>query len=162
MFNTGAEVSRTRQDDAQRAARFVETGVTSALENASVFSLCSKRELKLVAKLAKMRTYASGSTIIVEGDTVPDAMFVILEGRAEVRRGSRRIAELGAGDVVGELAVLGRVPRNATVTAVARCETAVISRRDVYRLIEDAPGFSRKLLEALASRVRELDRSLVG
>jgi len=37
-------------------------------------------------------------------------------------------------------------------------EIAIIGRRDLFRLIDDAPGFSRKLLEALANRVRELDR----
>jgi CRP-like cAMP-binding protein len=63
---------------------------------------------------------------------------------------------------VGELGVLGRAPRNATVTATVDSEVAIISRRALNRLLTDAPGFARKLLEALAERVRELDRQLVG
>ena len=67
----------------------------------------------------------------------------------------------GAGDVVGELAVLGKAPRNATVVTRTDADVAVIGRRELFRLIEDAPGFSRKLLEALANRVREMDRRAV-
>ena len=81
--------------------------------------------------------------------------------RGTVRvEGRRKLADIGAGGVVGELAVLSKAPRNATVTITADAEVATISRRDVYRLLEDAPGFSRKLLEALSNRVRELDDSI--
>ena len=96
-------------------------------------------------------------TLLVEGDT-GDSFIVLLSGKAEVRKGNRKIAELGSGDVVGELALLAKAPRNATVVTRSESEIAIIGRRDLFRLINDAPGFSRKLLEALANRVRELDR----
>jgi len=88
-------------------------------------------------------------------------MFVILSGHATVHKGGRKIAERGPGDVVGELAILSKAPRNATVTTTTETQVATISRRDVHRLIADAPAFSRKLLESLADRVRELDRKIV-
>jgi CRP-like cAMP-binding protein len=78
-----------------------------------------------------------------------------------VYKGGKKLAERSAGDVVGELAVLTKSPRNATVTLASDAEVATISRRDVYRLIEDAPGFARKLLEALSNRVQELDRRAI-
>ena len=141
----------------RRSAKSSEAGIASALQNASIFSMCSKRELKLVARVAKTRNVPADVTLMVEGDP-GDTMIVILSGKAEVRTGNRKIAELGAGDVVGELALLAKAPRNATVVTRSEAEIAVIGRRDLFRLIDDAPGFSRKLLEALAHRVRELDR----
>ena len=161
MYSGTDHLARERQRDNVRAAARAESGITRALENASIFSLCSKREVKLVAKLAKVRTVRAGTTLMTEGEP-GETMMVILSGGADVKKGSKKLAELGSGEVVGEMAVLGKAPRNATVTARTDSDIAVIGRRELYRLIEDAPGFSRKLLEALANRVREMDRRLYG
>src|SRR4029079_5723456 len=119
----------------------------------SLFAACSKRELRLVAKLAKMRRVPRGTALLVEGEA-GDEMLVFLAGSAAVvLRGGRKVATLGPGDVVGELGVLGRAPRSATVTTTVDSEVAIISRRALNRLLTDAPGFARKLLEALAERV---------
>ena len=133
--------------------------IESALANTSLFSQCSARELRLIARLAKTRKVPQGTRLLVEGE-VGDEMLVMLSGSATVQRGGRRIATLSAGDVIGELGVLSRAPRNATVITTADSEIAVIGQRAMNRLLADAPGFARKLLEALADRVRELDRKL--
>ena len=165
MFDPNATqtLARERVRDQMRAAKAreqAERGIASALANASLFGLCSKRELRLVAKLAKVKTVRESTSLTLEGEP-GDTMFVILSGHATVHKGGRKLAELGPGDAVGELAILLRAPRNATVTTTTETEIATIGRRDVHRLINDAPGFSRKLLEALAERVRELDKKLV-
>jgi CRP-like cAMP-binding protein len=148
--------------DRAKGAKYIgsESGIANALQYSAPFALCSKRELRLVAKLAKTRMVRAGTTLLQEGET-GDSMFVIISGGANVNKGGRKIAELGSGDVVGELAALTKCPRNATVTMKTDGEIAVIGRRELVRLLEDAPGFARKLLEALAQRVRELDRRLV-
>jgi CRP-like cAMP-binding protein len=135
------------------------SAIESALAHTSLFSQCSARELRLIAKLAKTRKVPEGTRLVVEGE-VGDNMLVLLSGSATVQRGGRRIATLSAGDVIGELGVLSRAPRNATAITTADSEIAVIGQRAMNRLIADAPGFARKLLEALADRVRELDRKL--
>ena len=135
------------------------SAIESALANTSLFSQCSARELRLNARLAKTRKVPQGTRLLVEG-AVGDEMLVMLSGSATVQRGGRRIATLSAGDVVGELGVLSRAPRNATVITTTDSEIAVIGQRAMTRLLADAPGFARKLLEALAERVRELDRKL--
>ena len=165
MFNpnVSGSVARARHEDRTRAVNRGEkgaSGVADALAYVSLFSLCSKRELRLVAKLAKTRRMNSGATLVTEGES-GGTMFVLLSGRATVYKGGKKLAERSAGDVVGELAVLTKSPRNATVTLASDAEVATISRRDVYRLIEDAPGFARKLLEALSNRVQELDRRAI-
>jgi CRP-like cAMP-binding protein len=133
--------------------------LTDALADTPLFSQCSKRELKLVAKLAKTKSVPAG-TVIVAADEPGDAMFVLLSGSASVVRGSKKLAQLGAGDVIGELALLSHERRNATVTTTTAADIARIDRKGVNRLLEDSPGFARKLLEALANRVRDLDKKL--
>jgi CRP-like cAMP-binding protein len=91
-----------------------------------------------------------------EGDT----MYVIVSGIARVSRKGRKVAALGAGDAVGELAVLGRAVRNATVDAETDLQVAELSRRTLSKLVNDVPPFALKLLEAMATRVRELDSRL--
>jgi CRP-like cAMP-binding protein len=141
----------------RRAARKNTRGLTTALQNASLFSLCSRRELELVAKLAKTKYVPPNTKLVTEGES-GDTMFVLLHGTASVHRNGRKIAEIGTGDVVGELALLSRGPRNATVTTNSDTEVAVLGRRELYKLIDDVPGVSRKLLESLANRVRETDK----
>lgn len=133
--------------------------IESALAHTSLFSQCSVRELRLIARLAKTRKVPAGTRMLVEGQ-VGDQMLVLLSGSASVQRGGRKIATLSPGDVIGELGVLSRAPRNATVTTTTDAEVAVIGQRAINRLLADAPGFARKLLENLANRVRELDRKL--
>jgi CRP/FNR family cyclic AMP-dependent transcriptional regulator len=161
--NVTGSLTQERVRDRRRAAddeRVAERGIAGALANVVLFSQCSKRELRLVAKLAKTKSVRESTSLTLEGED-GDTMFVILTGHATVHKGGRKLAELGPGDVVGELAILSKAPRNATVTTTVDTDVATISRRDVHRLIADAPGFSRKLLESLALRVRELDRKIV-
>lgn len=162
MYNSpvGEQLARERLRDQERALKYPENGIADALSNASIFALCSKKELKLVAKLAKTKSVRAGVTLMSEGEQ-GDSLFVILSGGATVTKARRKIAEVGPGEVVGELAPLNKAPRNATVVLRTDSVVAEISRRDLYRLIDDAPGFSRKLLEALANRVRESDRKAV-
>jgi CRP-like cAMP-binding protein len=135
------------------------TGIAGALAQTRLFSLCTKKELRTVAKVAKVRSIAKGSRLMEEGEE-GDSMYVILAGIARVSRRGRKVAALGGGDAVGELALLGRAPRNATVDAESDLQVAEISRRSLSRLIHDVPSFSIKLLEALAARIRELDSKL--
>ena len=152
-------MAKDRMRSAEAAAARRPAKIANALQYATPFSACSKRELRLVAKVAKTRAVGKGTTLMAEGDP-GDSMIVLLDGGADVHRGGRRVAQIGAGAVVGELAALTSCPRTATVTMRTDGEIAVIARRDVQRLLKGSPSFSRKLLEALAIRVRELDRKL--
>jgi CRP-like cAMP-binding protein len=162
MFNPSAEeaMARDRMRTREAAATRHSSKIASALALAALFSSCSKRELRLVAKVAKTRVVGKGTTLMVEGDS-GESMVVLLAGGADVHKGGRRVAQIGSGDVVGELAALTKCPRNATVTMRTDGEIAVIGRRDLLRLVKGSPSFSQKLLEALAQRVRELDRKLL-
>lgn len=72
-------------------------------------------------------------------------------------RHGRTVATLGPGNGFGELAVLGDAPRNATVVAETDAELVVVSERDFAGLLDEVPGFARKLLAGTAHRLREAD-----
>ena len=121
-----------------------------------LFAGCSKRELKLVRQTALVEPRATGATLVAEGEVGTDA-YVILQGRCCVYRKGRRVADIGAGGVVGELSMLNRAPRNATVIAETPLEVAILRRREFLELLHKSPSISLKLLEQLAARVQELD-----
>ena len=82
--------------------------------------------------------------------------FVIIDGRARVERHGREVAALGPGGFFGDLALLDRAPRNASVIADTELEVAKLGQRAFDQLL-DLPGFSKKLLAGLARRLREQD-----
>ena len=132
------------------------TEVHSLFASVPLFSACSKRELRLLTKSAVVEPRATGATLVTEGQVGSDA-YVILQGTCRVFRNGRRVGIVEAGGVVGELSMLNRAPRNATVVASTPLEVAILRRRDFLRLLEKSPSISFKLLEGLAARVQALD-----
>ena len=152
-------VAEALSRDRSRGSTAAVTGISGALANTRLFSLCSRKELRTVAKVSKIRNIPKGTRLMAEGEE-GDTMYVIVSGIARVSRKGRKVAALGAGDAVGELAVLGHAVRNATVDAETDLQVAELSRRTLSKLVNDVPPFALKLLEAMATRVRELDSRL--
>lgn len=125
------------------------------LAEVPLFSALSKKDLHAVAKQAELVQVAEGTPIVTEGSAGSE-FYVILDGRARVERHGRQVALLGAGGFFGDLALLDRAPRNATVVAETPMEVARIGQRGFDALL-DTPGFSKKLLAGLARRLREQD-----
>ncbi|MGH9293164.1 MAG: cyclic nucleotide-binding domain-containing protein [Acidimicrobiales bacterium] len=126
-----------------------------------LFSGLSRSELRSVAKKARARSAAAGSVLCDEGD-VGQELYVILSGQAEVLRNGRRAAVLGPGDYFGELALLDRLPRSATVRAASNMELMVIGQKDFNALLSEVPALTRKLLAATAARLRTADAKALG
>ena len=126
------------------------------LQQVPLFAACSRKDLQLVAKRAEEVKVAAGKTLISEGETGHE-FFVILDGQARVTRRGRKIATLGPGDAFGELALLEKAPRNSTIVAETDSELVVLGQREFAGLIDEVPGFARKLLAAMAGRLREAD-----
>lgn len=126
------------------------------LRGIPLFSACSQRELAEVAALTVEAAFRKGAVLTREGQSGGIA-FVIASGTAEVVSGGKRLARLGAGDVVGELSLIDGRPRSATVQATSDLEVLEIASVDLRRLLKRAPSVMRKLLEALALRLRETD-----
>ena len=125
------------------------------LAQVSLFSALSNKELQKIAKASDEVEVSAGKTLVEEG-AVGHEFFLILEGEAAVKRGGRKVT-LGPGQYFGELALLDRKPRSASVVAETDMKLLVIGQREFSGVIDEVPGLSHKLLAAMATRLREAD-----
>ncbi len=95
-------------------------------------------DLQRIAALATELSVPAGKALVREGDWSYE-MLAIEEGRAEVLRGGARIADLGPGDVVGEIGVMDASPRSATVVATSPMLLITLDRWSVKKLVRQAP-----------------------
>ncbi|MFM9132259.1 MAG: Crp/Fnr family transcriptional regulator [Actinomycetota bacterium] len=134
---------------------------SSQLKSVPLFSECTPKELEIVVRNSTEKTVKAGTVLIEQGRVGREA-FVILEGSATVKRNGKKIGGAKAGSIVGELSLLDGGPRTATVTTDSDTRLLVISDRGMKNTIEFIPAIGRKLLKALAGRVRDLDRAHYG
>jgi CRP-like cAMP-binding protein len=126
------------------------------LAEVSLFSALSKKDLQLVARAGEDVRVDAGRILVSEGSAGTE-FFIIIEGTAKVTRRGRKVATLSPGQAFGELALLDKAPRNATVTAETPMELVVLGQRAFGSMIDEIPGFARKLLAGMARRLREAD-----
>lgn len=131
------------------------------LAQVPLFSSCSSRDLGKIAKAADRINMVAGTTIITQG-TAGKQAFVLLSGSATVKRNGKKIATVQAGAIVGELSLLDRGSRTATVVCDTDCELLVVDARHLFAIIDEVPAMAHKLLAALATRIRDLDRAHYG
>jgi CRP/FNR family transcriptional regulator, cyclic AMP receptor protein len=124
------------------------------LASIPLFAECDKKELMEIGKLATEINIPPGRVFIKEGDFAQE-MVVIVEGTATVTKNGEKIATLGPGDFVGELAVILRRPRNATVTSDTQVDMLVIDSGAMDALLDDIPGLAKRLLKVVAARLAE-------
>src|SRR5207302_3193561 len=113
----------------------------------------SRRNLRRVADLAAVRRFEAGASIIRAGER-GDAFYVVLDGRADVRRRSGKAVTLRAGDFFGEMALLDGAPRSASVVAATEVLTMRVGRSAFWKLLKQEPQISATLLATMADRVR--------
>ena len=132
-----------------------------SLRQVALFSACSKKELDTVAKATDEITMTAGTMIMDQGQMGREA-FVIVEGDVVVKRNGRKVATLGPGSVVGEMSLLDKGPRTATVICETDCSLLVIDGRRFLGVVDAIPAISHKLMASLAGRIRDLDRQYYG
>lgn len=130
------------------------------LEGIELFGELTKKELKAVSRLMTAMTVKPGRDLMVEG-TSGREFLIIVGGEATVRRAGRIVARVGAGDFLGELAVIAGVPRTATVTADTEMEISVLNRREFSALLDEQPKLARKILVGAVKRLHELEPTMV-
>ena len=131
------------------------------LAQVRLFRACSRKELTTIGRASDEVRVAAGKTIVEEGQTGHE-FFLILEGTASVSRKGRKVATLGPGDYFGELALLDRGPRNATVKADTDMEVLVLGQREFSGVLDEVPTIAHKLLASMATRLREADAKEVA
>lgn len=133
-------------------------GTTKEIDLSKIwmFSTCSSRDLRTIRRALEEVTVPSGRVLTEQG-TIGREFFLIVEGKASVRHNNRKVATLGPGQYFGELALLDRRPRSATVVSDTDMLLLVLGQRQFNGILDAVPALSRKLLAAMATRLREAD-----
>ena len=121
------------------------------LKKIPVFADLSDEERDHIAALAAEVSVPEGKELVREGDYSYDVL-AIEEGTARVDRHGEHIADLGTGDVFGEMGVLKREQRNATVVATLPMLLVTLTSWDIRRLQKTAPNAVDHLREVVAQR----------
>jgi CRP/FNR family transcriptional regulator, cyclic AMP receptor protein len=127
-------------------------GKVDLMRKVPLFSKLKGKTLQEVASIADEIDLPKGKELARQGDRGRE-FFIILDGEAEVRKDGRRVNTLGKGEFFGEIALVTKVPRTASVTTSTPVRALVITDRDFSALIKRSPEVSVCVLEALGERL---------
>jgi CRP-like cAMP-binding protein len=116
-----------------------------------LFSQLSEDETRRLAAFATETSVPLGDLLVREGEFSTE-LIAIEEGTADVLRGGKRIATLAAGDVVGEIGLLRREPRNADVVATSPMRVLKLTHWEIHRMSPETLGRLRALIEERLAR----------
>ena len=123
------------------------------IKGVPLFSGASKSELAEIAAIADEIDLPAGKVLIEEGDHGRE-FFVLIEGTADVMQGGNKVGRLlGPGDFFGEIALISKAPRTATITTTSPVRALVITDRAFRHLLDHAPNIQIGALLALAERL---------
>ena len=123
------------------------------LKTVPLFSGCSARELASLGRFLREADFPAGREIVKQAQT-GTGLHVIIEGETRVVVGDRTRRRLGPGAFFGEISLLDRGPRTATVVADTPVHTLSLSAWNFRAALKEHPSMAVKMLEELASRVR--------
>jgi CRP/FNR family cyclic AMP-dependent transcriptional regulator len=105
-----------------------------------------------------LRRVQSGERLFAAGEP-GDRMYLVLEGKIEVRLGDKVVETVGLHGVVGEMALLDDAPRSATAVASQKGEVAVIDKDTFFDLVREDPSFALYVMRIMARRIRAMNAS---
>jgi CRP-like cAMP-binding protein len=123
------------------------------LRRVPLFAGMTDRAFEAVAALAREDRMPAGSVLAVEG-APGESFYLLLEGQVEITRAGEPVARLGAGEFLGEIALVDGRPRTATAVAASDVRAAVIDRAAFSELMERFAAVRNGILVALADRIR--------
>ena len=133
---------------------FSQDTKVQALKRVPLFEGLSRKELVQLERVCEDLEVEPGKVLCKEGE-IGHEFFVIVDGKVQVTRKARRVATLGNGDFLGEIALVTEMPRTATVTAETAVRFFVLASREFHAALDKNPGVERKVLRALARRLAE-------
>ena len=135
------------------------------LRRVPIFAEIEPAKLKLLAFMSERIGFDPGKRLVQQGDPA-DAAYLIIDGHAEViletRAGPVVVATIGANETVGEMGILGDVPRNATVRAKDRVIVLRISKEPFMRMVREFPNMAVSIMRELAQRLDATNQQLSG
>jgi CRP-like cAMP-binding protein len=125
---------------------------TALLRNVRLFSELDERDLESLADEFNERRFGAGEKVALEGEG--GLMFFVVEnGELSVEVQGEEVSTLGPGSSFGEIALIDRRPRTATVTAVTDVKAYGLPVFVFRSFVESRPGVAWKMLEAMADRL---------
>jgi len=147
--------------ETMKVKRAETDGVVQMLQKTSLWSGLSNKDLKLIVKASKERSYETGETIVQKGQGGV-GFYLVLEGSVEVRSDGTLLAKLGPGQFFGEMSVIDNQPRSADVVAVEPARCLILSAWSFNALMSENPRIAIKLLQEFVRRLRSANMSLTG
>jgi len=132
------------------------TELQQFMRDVPLFAGLLPSELDRIALVMNPADVPAGDVICTEGEVGRD-FYLLADGEATVERAGETVAKLSKGDHFGELAVLDRGPRSATVRAMSDCRLFVLHDGSFAAVLNEVPALAQKLLTALARRLREAE-----
>lgn len=129
----------------------------SALRGCDFFESLRDKELAEVARMFDRVSFPAGTDLLRQGANAYEA-YVVDRGTVAVVIDGERVATVGAGEVLGEIAVLDHGRRSASAIADTPVEAFVIERRAFVALLETHPALGRRVSSGLSQRLRRADR----
>lgn len=124
------------------------------------FAAMKSEEIKSLARLGEKQTFSAHQLICKEGNA-GDSLYVILQGQVRIDKANAqqeviKVARLKAGEFFGEMALIDRQPRSASVTTLVACELFIIHRQDFLNMLTHSPHMVADVLLSLSLRMRSL------
>jgi HEAT repeat protein len=126
------------------------------LRRIPLFAELSPADLHRLASVAEERSYHDGELLAAEGE-LGDELHVVVQGTVAVTHGDTLVARRSAGEVVGELSIITRSPRVASLTAEGGVRTIAIGQREFESMIRERPEIALAVMRVLAQRLTEMD-----
>jgi CRP-like cAMP-binding protein len=122
------------------------------LKSVPLFAGCTKSELKQLASSTDEVDLREGYVLMREGRPGRE-FFVLIDGDVRVSAKDKKVADLSGGDWFGEIALLTKVPRTATITATSDVRALVLTDRSFRRVVETMPSIALKVLASVGDRL---------
>lgn len=135
-----------------------DTEVSRAILSVPLFSSLEKKQVDALVKAGRERSFKEGDKIVSEGET-GIGFYLILDGKVEVRKGSKFIASLSKGQFFGEMSLIDKEGRSADVVAVESTRCFIITVWIFTGLVEKYPKIALSMLKELAKRLRAAQKS---
>lgn len=133
------------------------------LRGIALFERMEPSKLKLLAMTSDRVNFRPNAVMMRQGDD-GDAAYVIISGAADVLintpNGSIKVAELGPGQIVGEIAILIDIPRTATIQTPEGLTALKISKENFLRLLHGSPQVGVEIIRVLAARLEATNAQL--
>jgi CRP-like cAMP-binding protein len=130
------------------------------IASVSLFTGLKRHEIEQIAQLVDEVDVPAGRVLMRQGEN-GDEMFVIASGKVSIERDGKVIAERGPGAAIGEISLLAKGPRTATVTTLEPTQILLAGHREFHALMDDHPTIRMGILEGVADKIRNLDLASV-